>query len=102
MRAFDPAYVVEFLEQKGWSVSTGQPLQNFWDCAYESKGSIFHVMVPTWPYSKKTFFYGKVRGYQVDTATGDVITAPNFEWQANAEDWRTYYDLRLWLEMLMA
>ena len=102
MKFFDPSNLVGYLEDKGWSVSTDQPLLNYWDCAYEAADSIYHIQVPTWPYSKKTLFYGKVRGYQVDKATGDVITAPNFEWQANAEDWRTYYDLRLWLEMLMA
>jgi len=102
MQMFDPAYLVEYLEKKGWSVSTDQPLQNYWDCALERKGSIYHVQVPTYPYSKKTFFYGKVRGIEVDKATGDVLTAPHFEWKRDAADWRTYYDLRLWLEMLLA
>jgi len=59
MKIFDPAYLVEYLEEKGWSVSTGQPLQNYWDCAFEAKNSMFHVMVPTWPYSKKNILLRK-------------------------------------------
>ena len=102
MEHFDHKQLVAYLERKGWSISYSMDDAHYWNCVWENGSFQYVVQVPVFPYTKNTWLKGKLRGYAVHKLTGELWDAPFLEFQMDAEQYRIYNDIRMWITYLMS
>ena len=69
---------------------------------WENGAFQYVVQVPVFPFTKNTWLKGKLRGYAVHKLTGELWDAPFLEFQMDAEQYRIYNDVRMWITYLMS
>jgi hypothetical protein len=102
MEHFDHRQLVSWLEQKGWSLSYSMDDRHYWNAVWESPQIQYVLEIPVWPYTKNTFLTGKLRGRAVHKSSGEVWDAPFLEFQMEAEQYRIYNDIRMWISYLIS
>jgi hypothetical protein len=101
MLHFDPKHLIPYLEKKGWTASYSLDYMHYWNCVWEDAVFLYVIEVHVFPYTKITNLKSKIRGYVVTKESGEIYHAPHFEFQLDADEVRTYQDIRMWISYLM-
>lgn len=99
---FDHKQLVSWLERKGWAISYSMDDRHYWNAIWETPNMMYVLEIPVWPYTKNTWLKGKLRGRAVHKLSGECWDAPFFEFEMDAEQYRIYNDVRMWISYLMS
>jgi len=101
-KQFDHKQLVSYLESKGWNLSYSLDDRHYWNAVWESPDMYYVLEIPVFPYTKNTALKHKLRGRAVHKESGSVFEAPVFSFQIDADAYRIYTDVRMWIFYLMS